>query len=502
VVKDRDWLRTQLGVFLVLMGSYAFFWHSRDWNTASRLMLTYSLVDRGSLAIDGLEDQTGDRAFHEGRYFSDKLPGYPLLASLPYGAMRYAFGARPHPLGGPAMAFWPSDYGITLATSGLLTAAAAVVLMGLARDLGASRRAAVLVALAYGLATPAYVYATLAYGHQASAFALLTSFALLHRTGTSRDGLRAFGAGLLASYAAVIELQVGPVSAVLGFYLIGQCISKARRWDAVAVFGVGALIPALILLLYNMLAFGNPFDMGYFHHATAQFARVHSRENPLGLQGPDWSRALPLLWGRHRGLLFYAPILALAPFGWAVLIAKRRWGMAIVSLAASATVFGVNLSYPEWTGGWSTGPRLLVPLLPFAMLPVAGLVALPCWRGRGAMVVAAALALGGAVLMLLFQGVGARLPQDVADPLVEVVWPLWRGLDALPRWWTGERFARTLAGLVAGRWLTDLPATWQWVQFFPLVAFQAAGVGWLLGPRAEPTVEDEGRAADSGAPVL
>ncbi len=24
------------GVFLILLGSYAFFWHSRDWNTASR----------------------------------------------------------------------------------------------------------------------------------------------------------------------------------------------------------------------------------------------------------------------------------------------------------------------------------------------------------------------------------------------------------------------------------------------------------------------------------
>ncbi|WP_165244286.1 hypothetical protein [Paludisphaera soli] len=502
MVRDRAWLRTGLGVFLVLMGSYAFFWHSRDWNTASRLMLTYALVDRGSLAIDGLEDQTGDRAFHEGRYFSDKLPGYPLLASVPYGLMRYAFGAKPHPLGGPALAFWPSDYGVTLATSGLLTAATAVVLMGLALDLGASRRAAVLVALTYGLATPAYVYATLAYGHQASAFALLASFALLSRTGTSRDGPRAFAAGLLASYAAAIELQVGPVSAVLGFFLIAQCVSGARRWDATAAFGVGALIPALLLLLYNMLAFGNPFDMGYFHHATAQFARVHSRENPLGLQGPDWSRVVPLLWGRHRGLLFYAPILTLAPFGWALLFARRRWGVAIVSLAATAAVFGVNLSYPEWTGGWSTGPRLLVPLLPFAMLPVAALLAAPGARGRVAIVAAASLGLAGAALMLLFQGVGARLPQDVLDPLIEVVWPLWTGLGAPPRWWTGERFTRTLTGLLAGPRLTELPATWQWVQFLPLVVFQAAGAAWLLRAGEEPGDEREVQPGDSGEPVL
>ena len=49
-------------VFLILLFSYAFFWHSRDWNTASRLMLTYALVDRGTVAITGLEQQTNDKA--------------------------------------------------------------------------------------------------------------------------------------------------------------------------------------------------------------------------------------------------------------------------------------------------------------------------------------------------------------------------------------------------------------------------------------------------------
>ena len=493
---DRAWRRACVGVFVLLLASYAYFWHSRDWNTASRLMLTYSLVDRGSLAIDGLQDQTGDKAFFQGRYYSDKLPGYPLLAAAPYGLMR-AGGARPHPLDGPALAYWPSDYGVTLATSGLLTAATAVVLMQIARGLGCSMRGAIVVALAYGLATPAYVYATLAYGHQASAFALLAAYALIARAPGRRDGLEAFAAGLLASYAAVIELQVGPVSAILGCFLLLRCLTGGRRWDAAALFGLGALLPALVLLAYNQLAFGNPFDMGYFHHATAQFAKVHSRDNPLGLQGPDWSRLVPLIWGRHRGLLFYAPILALAPLGWAILSAGRRWGAAIVSLSVAAAVLGVNLSYPEWTGGWSTGPRLLVPLLPFAMIPVAATLALPGRRRRAAFATAGALGLAGAILMLLFQGVGGRLPQDVLDPLVDVVWPLWRGVEPLPRWWTGERFTRNLASLLAGPALAEIPAAWRWVQFAPLAAFQVGGATWLL-TRAEPEPDPAGPTRQDG----
>ncbi len=56
------WLRVQLGVAVLLLVSYAFFWHSRDWNTASRLIITYAMVDRGTVRLDGLEKQTGDSA--------------------------------------------------------------------------------------------------------------------------------------------------------------------------------------------------------------------------------------------------------------------------------------------------------------------------------------------------------------------------------------------------------------------------------------------------------
>ncbi|MDR3619581.1 MAG: hypothetical protein P4L85_09540 [Paludisphaera borealis] len=484
---DRAWFRTYVGVFVILLGSYAFFWHSRDWNTSSRLMLTYALVDHGRLSIDGLEDQTGDRAKFRGHYYSDKLPGYPLLATVPCAFVETVLGLPSHPLGGPAMAFWGTDYWVTLATSGVLSAFTAVLLASFARDLGCSRRQAAVVALAYGLATPAYVYATLAYGHQTSAFALLAAFLLLTRRGEGGNVVRIFLSGLLASYAAVVELQVGPVSAVIGFYLIGQCLTRTWKPAAIVYFGLGALVPTLVLLLYNLLAFGNPLDMGYFHHATAQFARVHSKENPLGLRTPAWNLVVPLLWGRYRGLLFYAPIVVLALPGWAVLIGRRRFDVAAVSLLACVAVFVVNLSYPEWTGGWSTGPRLLVPLLPFAMIAVASALTAPGAWGKAFLALAVGLAIAGGVLMLLFQGVGARIPQDVADPLVEVVWPLWTGRTPLPMWWTGDRFTRNLSNLAVGAWLGRLPTAWQWVQFLPLVAFQAVGVAYLFRIDDEPS---------------
>jgi hypothetical protein len=229
-------------------------------------------------------------------------------------------------------------------------------------------------------------------------------------------------------------------------------------------------MPTLILLGYNQLAFGSPWDMGYFHERLEIFNEVHSRQNPLGLRRPDWSVAGPLLWGGHRGLFFYAPILILAVPGWIALLVMRRWGTAVVSFLVCLVVFLVNLSYPHWSGGWSTGPRLLVPLLPFAMLPVAALLAV---GGRGLTAVAVGLAMIGGALMLLFQGVGGRIPHDLTDPLLGIVWPLWRG-DPVPPWWLGGRFDHTI---VAWVW----PQTSQtWLQFIPLVAFQVAAIGIML----------------------
>jgi 4-amino-4-deoxy-L-arabinose transferase-like glycosyltransferase len=496
--------RPETWVFLILIGSYSYFWHRRDWNTASRLMLTYAFVDRGTIAITGLDRQTGDKANFEGQFYSDKLPGFSLLATAPYAMARLVLALPSHPLNVDAFPYWAADYWCTLGTSGILTAATGVLLALWARELGCSSRIACLVALAYGLATPAYVYATLAHGHQASAFALFTSFFLLSKKAKRpRESVHLLLAGFLAAYAAVIELQVGPVSAILGFYLLAQCLRRDRRPDALALFAVGAIVPTLILLTYNQLAFDSPWDLGYFHEVSRQFNRVHSADNPLGLTVPDQfgQKLVALLWGRYRGLVFYAPILLLAIPGWVALAVRRNWDVAVVTFSISIAVLVVNLFYPEWTGGWSTGPRLLVPMLPFAMLPVAALLSGESRSAKLATTAAVVLALAGGFLMLVFQSVGGRVPQDYTDPLVQTVWKVCTGEVPLPYWrFDGERFSRNLAYLIARFSIDRLPANRQFVQFIPLALMQAVAILGLCTFARNRIAVTEPRGAESSSP--
>jgi hypothetical protein len=204
--------------------------------------------------------------------------------------------------------------------------------------------------------------------------------------------------------------------------------------------------------------------------------------------------------------------------------------MAPVITATIVVVFLVNLSYPEWSGGWSTGPRLLVPLLPFAMLAVAGLIASgsavpfsssttnpsplvgegrvvgsslrprlapppypPPQGGRERLATSAAviLAFVGFVVISLFQGVGARVPDPVRDPrpgyhdplthpLTDAVWPIWRG-DASPEWVFGQRFSWTILDLSSGTTESDqsnLARSWR--KFLPLWIGQALAIALLF----------------------
>ena len=478
------WTRNpEVWTFAILLMSYTWFWHGRDWNSASRLMLTYAVVDRGTIVIDGLDDQTRDIAVYRGRHYTDKMPGFSVLGLVPYAAAKLTLGLPPHPLGAKGFAYWPADYWVTLGVSGLSTAAIGTLLTRLARRLGCGPRTSALVGLSYGLATPAYVYATMSYGHQPAAFALLASFMIL-RDVIGRPTTRwIVMAGFLAAYASVIELQVGPVSAILGLDLVVQVAARKRPVGALFAFGSGALLPTLLLLGYNAAAFSSPFDMGYFHLITEQFAKVHNKDNPLGLTRPDWSVAPQLLWGPTRGIFRTAPILLLATPGVFILIRRKAWAWLITPTLICMAVFWVNLSYPEWTGGWSTGPRLLVPLLPFAMIPV---VALLGWGNRRWIWAASGLTLLGAVIIFLYQGVGGRIPNPIENPFLEGVWPLWSGRP-VPPWSFHGRFEKTVIDLLAPGWLTEVPERSRWIGFVPLVVFQVLAIGlmtWLVRDQA------------------
>src|SRR5207253_7670948 len=72
----------------LVFASYAYFDQGGGPNQFTRLGLTLSLVERGSVTIDPYREWTLDKAEKDGHYYCDKAPGLSLLAVPAYALCR------------------------------------------------------------------------------------------------------------------------------------------------------------------------------------------------------------------------------------------------------------------------------------------------------------------------------------------------------------------------------------------------------------------------------
>jgi hypothetical protein len=96
---------------------------------------------------------------------------------------------------------------------------------------------------------------------------------------------------------------------------------------------------------YNVARFGDPLAFGY---------------QDVGFTTPYLTGARGLLFEPSKSLLLFAPIVVVLPF--ALRQVWRRDASAFWLLTANfAITFAVTAMWFAWHGGWSWGPRLLLP---------------------------------------------------------------------------------------------------------------------------------------------
>ena len=412
---------------LALFASYAYFYQAGGWNQNSRFAMIRAILERHTLQIDAYQLHTGDRALWQGHYYSDKAPGAALLALGPVAAARVVSRiAGVDPEGFPGIA-WTS-YVAGVVTSGIFTVLAALMIWWLALRWGFSRGAALFGATAYGVATPAWCYATLFMGHGLTAGCLMCGFAAavaLEDDDAARQKKLGWAVGLGTGWAVVTEFPA-LIPAVL---IVGLALLTMRdRWPArlPAVIGrvvAGGAIAAAVLLAYNALAFGSPFHLGY----ASEEGFEQMRQGMFGITYPTWPRLYQILFGSYRGLLPIAPLVALMPVG-LIVIARTPQRRRAVIVAAASGVFYIllNASYFYWEGGWAYGPRQMMAGLPFLALGLAPLW--DEWRRAGRALLVAGW-IWGAALTLIAVSTTPQPPATFKAPVQELLWPAFKDGD-------------------------------------------------------------------------
>lgn len=364
----------RLGLALLVWFSCAWFgsWELNP-NNATRLFAAIGLAEDGDATIDAFAPLTIDKARFGPHWYLDKAPGMTLLAVPAVWLADAITGERAGPLvkaaDDPAFVrYLRLRMRVAVAIGpALLTALATVALFELAVGLTGSAPAALFASLGYALGTPIWGWSTTVFGHAPVAALFVVALWALRRA--ERPTLAGL-AGLALGFAVTVEYQAVLAGAVLAGFGLWRFRRRPALVGAAALGGVIGLLP---LIGYDLLAFGEPFRIGYA--GVQGFEGM--RQGVFGLTVPSPVVLWQILFGARRGLLWVAPVLVMAAPGLAGLVAARRTRpVALAATGAAAVALLVNAAYVYWDGGNATGPRHAMPALGLLGLGLA-----PFWAG-------------------------------------------------------------------------------------------------------------------------
>ncbi|MBE7451542.1 MAG: hypothetical protein HS111_22405 [Kofleriaceae bacterium] len=363
----RRWATTPAAALVaLLLGVYAYFYQAGGWNQNSRFNLVRATVEDGSLRTTRFAKNTGDDAVRDGQHYCDKAPGASWLCTPTYAVMYWAAGSPARP--SPRWLAWAAWLSIVIAVS-VPSIIAAVFLARLARALGLSPGASVVVALGWGLATMGLPYATLLYGNQIAGAFLLIAFTLLVeiRRGAPATRARMIAVGALVGFAGATEYPAALIAMPIGAYGLWVARLRPCLWAV-----LGGAVPLAALAWYHAAAFGSPTTFPYNYSVWQE---PHTGWF-MGVGEPHAFALREILVGEFRGLLYTTPWLALAVPGAVALAWRREHRVEVLVCAWAVIIFlWLNSSIPPWHGGWGAGPRYLVPMLPFAAMLAGGVLA-------------------------------------------------------------------------------------------------------------------------------
>jgi hypothetical protein len=413
--------RLQLLCGVVLFVFYAYFYSGMGWNQNSRFDLTRAIVEEHTVRIDSFHQNTGDKAFYNGHYYSDKAPGLALAAVPIWGVTRTAlktFGKTTATE--RALSF--GLYTAALATVALPAVIAMCLLFSVALKMGASPTGAAFSMLAVGLGTPMWAYATLFWGHAAAGsflvFAFVTAFAL--RKPSSRPMLMGIAVGAAAGWATVIEYPAGPAAALLAGYALFNGWRAQRPMLGRVAGGIlcGAMINIAVLGLYNHLAFGSVASIGYAYNVNFPEMRMQAH-GFFGTTYPSLKILKEVLLGWRRGLLPLAPVLVFAIVGiWTLWRTCRVESFVVAAVPLYYALFNASFNIGlYWTGGFSYGPRYLAAGIFFLMVPLS-----LAWTVGGRMlhILLAGSAATGAAMALIAVSTWVMPTTAWAHPIVDL----------------------------------------------------------------------------------
>lgn len=343
ILKDRIFRQVLLLCLVIYLFSAKGYIVASD--TLYSLATAQSLIDHGRLDIPYAADYT--LMSHNGKSYSKYGFGLPMYY-IPLVAVSDALSRLTHLPRFDLAGFFISFANIPFA---LLTL---VLFAKLLRLFKVSEVNILLSLLALGLGTLVWGYSGIDPSEE-----MQMGLLVLAVYGAARGTPRAivFG-GIGFAWLFLVKVVYIVFFPIFLLYLITRPVTWRHRIRNIVLFAFPLFLAGCFDASLNLIRFGNPFESGYGSEAN----RFLFSQLP---------QTVPRLLGSlDKGLFIFCPILILGLFGWKR-FASRHLSEALLCGSLILVNFFLSAAWWSWMGGWSWGPRLLVPLIPLWLLPAA-----------------------------------------------------------------------------------------------------------------------------------
>ena len=286
----------------------------------------------------------------------------------------------------------------------IVTALSCVVFFRLCRRLDGGARSSLLLTLVFGLSTITLPYARVFLSEPLTG--LLLMFAALLALSSSRERpLGGIFAGLFLALAAANNYIALPAMGIFFMFFVFQSggpkevlraetLKDARLWGLI-LFGMAAVAEGL---WYNHVRFGSYFSSAY-HYYEAPPNTVYPEGMGL-LSYPILAGIYGFLLSPMRSVFLYSPPLIGALFGWRRFITERG-KTAVFLLSIPLLYLLVYSKWFGWHGGYAWGPRYMVSVTGFFLIPFIYLIRDYSRLRPATRLSVLAMCIGGFVIQLL-----------------------------------------------------------------------------------------------------
>lgn len=368
-MSDGHPFRPNQAAWTLLLGAIAFvylyqapyFEYLNNPNENVRIYTTRALVEHGTWAIDDVVEEWGyvnDKAIYEGRLYSAKAPAMALLAIPSYLVHRSLndwLGRR------------ASKHEIVLV--GRLTVSIPLLLLFLYAFARFSDRVVtdpairMLAVAAVGLGSTMLTYGGMYASHALTAAALFSVYMLTYRQREVPEAIwPAVLIGFLVGLAFALEYQGGVGAAFIGLYAIHRA---PRRLQFVLWSALACSIPVATVLYVHAECFGSP--LAFPHQFLDNPDQVlHHTDGFYGLDGISVRALHGSLFAPSNGLFWFVPWTMVPIVGLVFSLQFRRLREPAIVTGTMLVIYVVFVSMVHnWRGGWTAGPRYIVPIIPF-----------------------------------------------------------------------------------------------------------------------------------------